>query len=322
MHKGMTLAIHKNIMQLVLRLLSCLILIIALPVSAANFVVDGCFECGNEQYTRTFEVNYNLNGNPYAKGYLYFGQADVDDGMGGLVSHQFMYFKMAEEYVDTIYGAPAALSGSGWTSGHTFKEILTSDALGSEKGGNFKFIARDPNDPSSKGLEITETTEIAVDLLACASGTGNECNAGAGTYASGGWGISYTAGLTQNDGSVVTPGGDPNTFIVDVKTSMDHNIGLYMGTNPIIDSLGSGSGWESHVGYEFEFSSTIFGNLADLTTDSLTAMLDLGDSHASPFKIALDNPVIGPPIDVPETSSMAIFALGLAGLLASRRKHY
>ena len=319
MHKGMTLAIHKNIMQLVLRLLSCLILIIALPVSAANFVVDGCFECGNEQYTRTFEVNYNLNGNPYAKGYLYFGQADVDDGMGGLVSHQFMYFKMAEEYVDTIYGAPAALSGSGWTSGHTFKEILTSDALGSEGGGNFKFIGQDQD---LNGLYITETTEIAVDLLACASGGGNECNAGAGTYASGGWGISYNPGLTQNDGSVVTPGGDPNTFIVDVKTSMDHNIGLYMGTNPIIDSLGSGSGWESHVGYEFEFSSTIFGNLADLTTDSLTAMLDLGDSHASPFKIALDNPVIGPPIDVPETSSMAIFALGLAGLLASRRKHY
>jgi len=308
--KGMTLALQKNIVQLVLRVVSCLILIIALPVSAGDFTVDGCFECGPEQYTHAFEVNYNLNGNPYAKGYLYFGQADVDDGMGGLVSHQFMYFKMAEEYVDTIYGAPADSLDSGWTSGHTFKQILTSDALGSS-AGYFKFIGQDQD---LNGLYITDTTEIAVDLLACVGGKGKECINGESTYTSGGWG--NVANTGQNDGSVIE--GDPGTFIVDVKTSMDNNVKL-VGFNTT-NSLTSNTGWESHVGYEFEFSSNIFGDLDALTTEKLTAMLDLGDSHASPFKIDLDHPVIGPPVDVPEPSSMAIFALGLAGLVATRRK--
>ena len=316
----MTLAIQKNILQLVLplnlpvvfRVISYLILLMALPTSAENFNVDGCFECGTENYTHGFEVNYVIDNN-IANGYLYFGQESVDN-----VSHQFMYFKMAEAYVDTVYGAPADADDSGWKKGHSFKDIIESDKLGS-KDGYLTFT-----------INNVAEAKLSIDLLACVdecltSGKGKNKNyiGGQDSFASDGW---EGNGKQKGDGDIKN--GEPSLFIVDVKTSMDHNVKLdgFNTTNSLTSAnLIPGEEWLSYVGYEFEFISNIFGDLDTLTTASLTAMLDLGDSHASPSRVDAENPTIGQTMGsitaVPETSSMAIFALGLAGLLATRRKY-
>ncbi len=324
--KEMTLKIQ----TLILRVVSCLVLSLALPISATNFAVDGCFECGTESYSHGFEVNYNINGSP-ANGYLYLGQVGNDN-----TGHQFMYFMMAEAYVDTVYGAPADDPSSGWNNtsgkggnGHSFKDIIESDKLGSDKGGYLTFTTPNAN------------AELSIDLLACTgacvtSGKGKDKQySNSENYASDGW-----AGNGSRKGDGELKSGSAN-FIASVQTSMDHNVGLnnftteYSLTGSKAGELVNGEQWESHVGYEFEFTSNIFGNLDALTSANLITMLDLGDSHASPAKGDAPPPTIGTQCrgddntpdtcgssttSVPEPSSMAIFALGIAGLFASKRK--
>lgn len=294
-------------------------------VNAGNFDVDGCFSCGGENYDVGFEVNFSLEGGVNGTGYLYFGQGEG--------TTQYMYFKLAEDYVDTAYGV-AASAAAGWGKKvHKFKDLIESDKFGNNNDGVQFF----------NGDGSTLLAEIQVDLLACDEGKTkciskkkvydeNQIFSSSGNHVvvNGGSAV----GGSKGEESEVTDG--DASFISAIRTSMDWNVGVAgFDTMDSVTPLANqtNGGWQSYVGYEFEFNSNIFGNLDDLTTDNISNFLALGESHASPPKRELtDDPEIGdkcepdddkcfpPTTDIPEPTSLAIFVLGIVGLSLSRRQ--
>jgi len=305
---------HSSIQNLKSILVAILLLFISSFAIAGNFNVDGCFGCDNETYDVGFNVEFDVNGNP-ANGFLFLGQSG---------NTQYMYFQMPLEFVDTAYGDESLAHG--WSNIRSFDKIIGSDRL-----IDFRF----PNG----GDEI----QVDIDVLACI----DECvknkkskvyDDSSNTYQSSGyedWG-----GKNKSDGDDY--GTDAAGFFSSIKTSMDYNVGL-QGFNSL-NSGATGSDaekWVYHYGFEFEFKENVFAfgqNINGLSANSLSAYLQLGDSHASSAKDGpntapttvggrcdadcLPGPTNAPELTpVTEPTSIGIFGLGIIILaLASRKR--
>jgi hypothetical protein len=281
--------------------------LVAINSNAADFTVDGCFECGSEDYQLGYEVLFNFDDGTVGDGALYFGQDD--DGI------QYLFFKMAEDYVDTIYSDDkndTDVSDAGWdlNNARDFKTILLSDKLGNSAA----------DAPLVFHTNNNGTVELQVDLLACVESSGN---CGGQTwdnnnvdYESGGYEIT---GYGKSDGDIIS--GTPGDFILEIESSMGYNAGLD-GFN-VNKSLTTAQGWQNYVGYEFAFKAGTFTNWITPGQD-IASFLDLGESHASPPKKVLDTTTTGECIEgctpVPEPNTLALFSLALFGGLYSRRK--
>jgi len=305
---------HFSVQNLKNTLVGILLLFISSFTIAGNFNVDGCFGCDNETYDVGFNVEFDVNGNP-ANGFLFLGQSG---------NTQYMYFQMPLEFVDTAYGDESLAHG--WSNIRSFDKIIGSDRL-----IDFRF----PND----GDEI----RVDIDVLACVDDCVKDKKTKVydddlNTYQSSGyedWG-----GKNKSDGDDY--GTDAVDFFSSIKTSMDYNVGL-QGFNSL-NSGATGSDaekWVYHYGFEFEFKENVFAfgqNINGLNANSLSAYLQLGDSHASSAK---DGPntaptTVGGRCDadclpgssnapeltaVAEPTSIAIFGLAIIILaLASRKR--
>jgi hypothetical protein len=288
-----------------------LLLFISLAASAGNFNVDGCFGCNGETYDVGFNVEFDINGTP-ANGFLYLGES------GG---SQYMYFEMPLAFVDTAYGDEAAAHG--WKPNKNPSKTRPFDKIiGSDRLIEFRF----PN--AGNGVLVD------IDVLACTGSCVKDkkiYDDSQNSYQSSGY-ESWGKGSKSD-------GGDYNKNAVDIfaqqdgraqiRTTMDYNVGLE-GFN----SLNSGATgndedkWLYNYGFEFEFKTNVFGdNIGELTKETLASYLALGDSHASSGK-EVDSPettITGrcepdclSPKDVPEPTSLAIFAVVIAGLSFSK----
>jgi len=308
-------------------------------VNASDFVVDGCFGCEGDNYTKGFAIDYGLT----KIGYLAFGNDDTN---------QYMYLQMSEDFVDTTFGSNANANYGG--GGRTFEKIISSDGLGKD-GTPLTFY---PNSNNS------DKTEIIVDLMSCKDNYGDikkkdkdkKCKGYDvnNEYESSG----YTkTGYVKAEGEIES--GTPSSYfgasvggVDNIATSMDYNVqnvrngvGGIFDTSKSYQSIDNGaadyeSNWLMYIGYEFKFTTKLF-NLAALAvsadgssiSDGVTTML-LPNSHASPSltgsnsatTTVTDCPVgqscTPPPItEVPEPSTMLIFGLALMGMLTSRRQN-
>ena len=280
--------------------------LLCFQTNAGNFTVDGCFECGDEEnYQLGYEVLYNFNGGGSGLGGLYFGEDD--DG-------QYLFFKMAEEYVDTTYGANStdySPENPNNFKEHTFKDIIKSDNLGLNQSLSF-FV---------DGIE----TKLQIDLLACVGsciieGSGdNKTYSNSNTFQSSGF---VTSGFGDADGEAT----GNTSFIENIKTSMDYNAsidGFNTASSLDLGTAYNGKYWQSYVGYEFMFSPNTFDSW--ISPDHIVSeFLALGESHASPPRADLDDTTVGVCTvgctSVPEPSSFALLLIAAVALTSTKRK--
>lgn len=287
-----------NLKNLLLSFLVSFLIFFSYEAESGDFVVDGCFECGNESYQVSHDVIFNFDDGSSSLGGLHFGE----DNTG-----QYLFFMMSEDYVDTTYGTNSTDYSPNNTNKfktHSFHDLLSSDNLGNEESLQF-FVNGN-------------TTTVQVDLLACE----DSCDKHATTYSSSNTFISSgteSAGYGLGDGSST---GDV-TFIEEIKTSMDYNVGL-AGFNTADSLLPVGNeGWQTYVGYEFKFSPNTFADWIN-PSHIVSDFLALGESHASPPKRELKGTCIkGDPAcpnttQVPEPNSLSLLLLVGVIFLTSR----
>ena len=270
--------------------------------------VDGAFD-PFEGYTLELNVTFNLEGGDAVEGgKLFVGKVDGNNnGLQDTGDGYFLYFAMPKEFVDNSIGTNVVDlnlddNGSGLykdgSKGHSFKDLLGSDALGRSK-----------DDKSPFELHTSEgTIELTVDYIA-------EDGKDSGVYEGGRFGEAGTASH-KNEGDVIS---NPTSFDVadiDVATSMEYNINTYghMENSPevkqgtcdpantpgdtsddvncdtyeVVDS--SFANYQFQVGYEFRFDLDWFTGDWTLASnwvgagDSLT-FISLGESHVSPHRL-------------------------------------
>ena len=256
---------------------------------AASLTADGLLDPG-------YQLGFNIGfiddmGNAIGDGKLYFG-------INGADNSQFLYFQMPLAYVDNTYGTNADAS---WTKGHTFDNLLGSDALGSDKSnmpftwnsnsGQIDYIAGVP-DPN-----CTEKKCAAI------------------SYRSGGFGDTATndGATDKNDGKVLT--GNTNG-IVEVATSLEYNLNTVDSTATTNSSLLAG--WIKEVGYEIQFAAGTFNASDWLDATAALSLISLGSPHVSPSKekfASYDTPVcIKGCSAVPLPAALPLMFSGLSGL--------
>ena len=286
--------------------------------AADNFTADGCFECGSESYDLGYTVNFNFDDGSTGEGALYFGQ----DGNTG---EQYLFFQMAEEYVDTLYHKDEGHSSvADYANGkRNFGKLVTSDKLGN---GSAEALTFNTNHG---------TYELQIDLIACIVSPTDDCRNPDKKYTTDVAGREFgsagyqedSAGFSKSDGTVISQTGDAVEDVVLIATSsMDYNAKLAGFTVEHSLQDVANSGWLTYVGYEFKFAAGTFDNWITPDQD-ISAFLALGESHASPMKKALDDTTITndciqgctPTTDIPEPSSIALFSLATIGLIRIRK---
>jgi MYXO-CTERM domain-containing protein len=271
----------------------------ASSASAVTLTADGALDAG---YQLGYSVGFiDDQGNAVGDGRMFFGIS----GDGSML----FYFQMPLNYVDNTYGANAS---SDWgKKGHTFNDLLGSDAFGSDdakKGGvGFGFNGN----------------EIKIDYIAGVKCTTKGCTDDT-AYRSGGVGTALNDGATDsNDGKIITGNVDD---ILQIATSLEYDLNTFGVLK--VDS-GTDPGWIKEVGYEVQFKPGTFDADAWLDPNLAYKLITLGSPHASPSKFNFSE--YGDPIcivgcsPVPEAPTLplmggALAALGLSKLRRRRRK--
>ncbi len=319
--------------------------------NADDFVVDGCFGCGGETYDIGFAIDYDGFDEI---GYLAFGQGVDGQYMYLKMSEGFVdstfgtnanagYGGGGRSFEKIISSDALGKDGTPLTFSSTDSGII-SDKI--EVTIDLMSCVNNAAAPEPKKKGKGKGGDDACKNYA----EGNE-------YESAGYSQKDDGAYIKSDGSI--GGGDPSEIFGgsiggkdNIVNSLDYNIanvrkgaGDTFDTSKSYQSIDSEAAdyepnWLMYIGYEFKFTKNVF-NLAALQvsedgkslTDGITTML-LPSSHASP-PLAGDNTptttVSNCPetdankclvtvTDIPEPTSLAIFGLGIVGLVLSRRK--
>ncbi|WP_448548043.1 PEP-CTERM sorting domain-containing protein [Thalassotalea fusca] len=301
------------------RILAISTIAFAGSAAADNFKADGCFECDGESYDLGYTVNFNFDDGSTGEGAIYFGQ---DDSTG----EQYLFFKMAEDYVDTIYHETSGHSSiSDYASGkRDFRTLVQSDKLGNSTGDPLVFNTN------------LGTYELQVDLISCITRPTDNCQSNDKKYTTDIAGREFgsagynddTAGYKKSTGTVHSQTGTAiEDVVLKATSSMDYNAKLDGFTVKHSLQDVENSGWLTYVGYEFKFAAGTFTNWITPDQD-ISSFLALGESHASPMKKLLNDTTITddciqgcvPTTDIPEPGSLALFGLAALGLIRVRNK--
>jgi len=280
--------------------------------AAASLTADGRLDVlGPGGYTLGYTIGFlDQNKNFIGNGKLYFGE----DASG-----QFLYFQMPLGFVDNTYGTNASAD---WTKGHTFSDLLGSDALGATKVANFQWT-------DAKG-----TNKVEIDYI---SDCGNAGVCSKSGYLSAGVGPEGVGGAGSNgqswgnEGDVVS-GSAAN--ILNIATSLEYdlnNVDSTATTNS--PNLALTPNWIKEVGYEIQFAPGTFSAADWADPAKAASLISLGSAHVSPPKGA-NFASFQPPVcefgcspgsgvtGVPEPGTFWLMGAALTGLgwYARRRK--
>ncbi len=303
----------------------------AFSAPAFAFTVDGRLSPG-DNYQLSFDATFTFGSTNVTGGKLYFG---TDNGPGGTGDH-YMLFAFPKGFVDNTYGANAI----GWPSpkGHSFKDLLKSDSLGTGGGEHGAAALPLTLKPVNTG---GATLDLIVDYLASDVTKGSSSSPT--VFASGGIGDPSLPG--DNQGAVLS--GDASG-VKEIATSLEYNIATYgaadvpngydpaTATGVIKDSPATDSSytpnpafpdWVFDVAYEFRFDAAMFDERWIDPNQALNFVMLTG-AHASPSKTGQKSPDSitftqaggPPPSQVPEPGALVLFAMGLLGIAWTQRR--
>jgi MYXO-CTERM domain-containing protein len=223
--------------------------------AGATLVADGKFDAAEGyQLGLTFGILNDVGVTSYGK--LYFGNAA--DG-------QYLYIQMPLGFVDNTYGTNAA-SDWGPAGGHTFDNLLNSDALSISFGGN----------------------TLKMDYLAdCGTAGTSPCGPNS-QYRSGGGGTGVTGGAGASTGSWSAQEGSYSgtaagkASLKEIATSLEYN--LNNGFASATTNSSTNAAWIKEVGYEIQFAAGTFNASDWVNKDKAPGLITLnnpGDVYPS-----------------------------------------